>query len=208
MSTADNFLRHSTSQASAPAPTRTSTIEDYIVDRSIARVKLHLGCGGVRWRDFINVDMNPALLDEVDSSRNGCVADVFADMRHLGLPDASVDEIFTSHTIDHFTRWDAVKMFHDWRRMLKPGGFLTIEAADFKRCVLWLFHPTPEKRRLARTQFYGNQWDEIEYETHRYVWSAKELKNTLLEIGFKSVAVNHRTLTHCPGRDMHVEAQK
>jgi predicted SAM-dependent methyltransferase len=187
---------------------RSPTLRDYVAGRSISRVKLHLGCGGVRWRDFINVDLNPALIDERDNSRDGCVADVFADMRDLGLPDDSVDEIFTSHTIDHFTRWNAVKMFSDWHRMLKPGGLLTIEVADFVRCVLWLFHPIREKRRLARTQFYGNQWDEIEYETHRYVWSSRELKIALLDIGFTSVAIHHRTLTHYPGRDMHVEARK
>ena len=208
MSTVDDLSRGSTPQAISTATPTEKPLEKYIADRSISTIKLHLGCGGVRWGDFINIDMNPASVNEVDSSRNGCVADVFADMRCLGLPDESVDEIFTSHGIDHFTRWNGIKMFSDWHRMLKPGGLLTIEAADFVRCVLWLFHPMRGKRRLARTQFYGNQWDEIEYETHRYVWSASEIKKVLLEIGFAPVAVHHRTLTHYPGRDMHVEARK
>ena len=68
------------------------------------------------------------------------------------MPDDSVDEIFTSHTIDHFTRWQAIDMFKDWHRILRPNGLLTIEVADFWRCVLWLFHFKREKRRLARTQ--------------------------------------------------------
>jgi predicted SAM-dependent methyltransferase len=184
------------------------TLAKYITDRSMASVRLHLGCGGVRWRDFINVDMNPHDPERPDSSRSGCVADVFADMRDLGLPSNTIDEIFTSHTIDHFTRWEGAKMLRDWYRMLKPNGLVTLEAADFRRCVLWLFHPRREMRRVARTQFYGNQWDEIEYETHRYLWSSKELKNVLLDIGFNSVMIHHRTLTHHPGRDMHVEARK
>jgi predicted SAM-dependent methyltransferase len=184
------------------------TLAEHIATRSIGHVKLHLGCGGVRWRDFINVDMNAHDPERKDSSRNGCVADVFADMRQLGLSDNTIDEIFTSHTIDHFTRWEAARMFGDWYRMLKPNGLLTLEAADFRRCVLWLFHPRREMRRVARTQFYGNQWDEIEYETHRYVWSSREIKNVLLDIGFASVLIHHRTLTHYPGRDMHVEARK
>jgi hypothetical protein len=49
--------------------------------------------------------------------------------------------------------------------------------------VLWLFHPLPQHRQVARNQFYGNQWDELDYETHR-------------------------TLTHYPGRDMRVTAIK
>jgi hypothetical protein len=91
---------------------------------------------------------------------------------------------------------------------LKPGGLLTIEVADFWRCVFWLFHPSRRRRELARTQFYGNQWNEIDYETHRYLWSARELEDVLKDAGFKSVVVHHRTLTHHPGRDMHVEARK
>jgi predicted SAM-dependent methyltransferase len=181
---------------------------EYLAARPNNAVKLHLGCGGERWRDFINVDMNPHSPDRADSSRSGCVADVFADMRNLGLPDNTIDEIFTVHTIDHFTRWEAVKMFRDWHRMLKPGGLLTIEVADFTRCVWWLFHPSEKKRRLALTQFYGNQWDEIEYETHRYGWSARELKSVLKETGFITVKINHKTLTHYRGRDMHVESIK
>ena len=186
---------------------RASTLKAYIDETAAKTVKLHLGCGGVRWKNFINIDLNN---DDgrADSSRNGCVADVMADMRDLGLTDDSIDEIFTSHTIDHFTRWVAIDMFRDWYRMLKPGGLVVIEVADFSRCVLWLFHPRREKRRLAKSQFYGNQWDRIDFETHRYVWSARELVAVLRDVGFQDVRYSHSTLTHHPGRDMRVEAYK
>lgn len=195
------------SQAESVGETARTLIK-YVHGRHGDPVKLHLGCGGMRWKDFINVDLHPHDPDKMDSSRSGCIADAFADMRELGLPDASVDEMFTSHTIDHFTKWVALEMFRDWHRMLKPGGKLVIEVADFNRCVLWLFHPSPTKRKLARDQFYGNQWDRIDYETHRYVWSAGELRRALLETGFREVEVSHRTETHYPGRDMRVTAVK
>src|ERR1700730_16836996 len=102
------------------------SLDEYIEARPEKPVKLHLGCGGERWQDFINVDMNPHVPGKEDSSRSGCVADVFADMRNLGLPDDAFDEIFTVHTIDHFTRWEAIRMFRDWHRMLKPDGLLTV----------------------------------------------------------------------------------
>ena len=180
---------------------------DYVQGRE-GPLKLHLGCGGERWRDFVNVDFYPLEEGKTDSSRSGFVADAFADMRRLGLPDASVDEMFTAHTVDHFTRWEALVMFRDWLRILKPGGKLVIEAADFRRCVLWLFHPSRRKRQLARDQFYGNQWDELDYQTHRYVWSAGELADALRKTGFSQVSWHHRTLTHHPGRDMQMTAVK
>jgi hypothetical protein len=87
------------------------TLKEYIGSRPAESVKLHLACGGERWRDFVNVDMNPHDPARQDSSRNGCVAEVYADMRALNLPNDSIDEIFTAHTIDHFPRWEAIKMF-------------------------------------------------------------------------------------------------
>jgi predicted SAM-dependent methyltransferase len=184
-------------------------LQAYIQARGDLPVQLHLGCGGMRWKDFINVDLNPDDPNRRDSSRSGCVADVFADMRDLGLPDNSVEAIFTSHTIDHFSRWVAVDMLSDWHRMLRPGGTLTIEAADLFRCILWLFHPSKRKRWLGKSQLYGNQWDRIDYETHRYVWSGRELKRALREeIGFREVTISHRTETHVPGRDMRAVARK
>ncbi len=184
------------------------TLKEYIEESRPGKVKLHLGCGGMRWQDFINVDLYPYDTSVQDRSRSGCEADVFADMRALGLADNSIDEIFTSHTIDHFTRWDAVDMLKDWHRMLKPEGILIIEVADFVRCILWLFHPRRKKRRLAMSQFYGNQLDRIEFETHRYVWSARELLGVLREIGFRKVLCNHKPLTHYPGRDMRIVVKK
>lgn len=171
-------------------------------------VRLHLGCGGRSWQDFINVDLYPYDPNVPDTSRSGCVADHFADMRCLGLPDNSIDEIFTAHTLEHFTRWDAVDMLADWFRMMKPKARLILETPDFTRCLLWLLHPLKRKRDAALRMFYGNQWNRIDFETHRYVWSARELTKVLRETGFSKVRVSHRTWTHYQGRDMRITAIK
>lgn len=184
------------------------TLREYLRQHAPTAVKLHLGCGGIRWRDFINVDLHPSDPGVQDTSRSGCVADAIGDIRQLGLPDESVDEIFSAHTIEHFVRWEAVAMLADWQRMLRRGGRLVLETPDFWRCVLWLWHPLGRRRQAARSQFYGNQWDRLEYETHRYVWSASELKRVLRDTGFSRVNLTHRTETHYPGRDMRLEAVK
>lgn len=184
------------------------TIEDYISKNDCQPIKLHLGCGGVRWKDFINVDLHLFDSEINDTSRSGCVADAFADIRDLNLDDNLVDEIFLSHVFEHFTRWQGEDMLTDWFRILKPGGLLVIETPDFWRCVLWLFHPKSEKRHLGRTQFYGNQWDRLEYETHRYLWSSREIKTACKMAGFEPIVLSHRTETHHSGRDMRVVATK
>ena len=199
--TTDNTASDTTLGGEPTARTiQTPTLADHIADRSIASVKLHLGCGGVSWRDFINVDLNPAWANQPDSARGGCVAGC--------LP--------TCGTVDHrMARW----MRYSPRTLLiiSPAGMplrcsriaqnqqlrlskvRSVSAFDTNHAALWPFHPIIAKRRLARTQGYGDQWDDLEYETHRYVWRAKELKSTLFEIGFTWISVNHRTLTDCFG---------
>lgn len=170
-------------------------------------VRLHLGCGGVRLDGYINVDLHPHDPSIPDDSRSGCAADVYADMRQLELADATVDQIFTVHTLEHFTRWEASDMLRQFRRILKPGGALVVETPDFWRCFAWLLHPRHHRRVQARRQFYGNQWDRLDYETHRYVWSAGELRRELLAAGFRRVNIHHRTQFHVPGRDMRAQAR-
>jgi predicted SAM-dependent methyltransferase len=184
------------------------SLEDYISKNNCKNIKLHLGCGGVKWKDFINVDLYAFDHKISDTSRSGCAADAFADIRDLKLVDNSIDEIFSSHVFEHFTRWQADDMLASWFRILKPGGLVVIETPDFWRCVLWLFHPMRQKRRLGKAQFYGNQWDRLEYETHRYLWSSGEIVEACKHAGFRDIFLTHRTETHHPGRDMRIEATK
>lgn len=184
------------------------TLPSYLDARAEGPVKLHLGCGGMRWHDFINVDLYPSDPGVEDSSRDGCIADAYQDIRALGVQGGSVDEIFSAHVIEHFPRWEAIDVLRHWHDVLRPGGQLVIETPDFRKCVLWLLHPKRAKRELARSQFYGNQWDRIDYETHRYVWTLAEMQQTLRDCGFSRVRGDHRAQTHHAGRDMRVVAEK
>jgi hypothetical protein len=58
------------------------------------------------------------------------------------------------------------------------------------------------------TQFYGNQWDRLDYETHRYVWTKKEMALELDKIGFEIVSLDNQAKFHVPERDMRVIARK
>lgn len=194
---------HTPLHLTIPSPTLAEYLQNHV-----GAVKLNLGCGGKRWQDFINVDLYPAAADEEDSSRSGCKADCFADVRQLPIGAGVADEIFATHVVEHFTRWAAIDLMREWHRVLKPGGKVIVEMPDFVRCVLWLMHPLKRKREMGKNQFYGNQWNKIEYETHRYLWSAREFAKVLREIGFTKVTYHHRPWTHQRGRDMHVEAVK
>jgi len=177
-------------------------------DKNLQSIRLHLGCGGILLSDYINIDYYRQDVPHEDSSRLSDLADLYLDIRAMELPDSSIDEFFHSHVLEHFHRWEALVLFEKWFRALKSGGQLIIETPDFWRCVLYLFHPSGEKRSRARRMFYGNQWDGLEYEAHRYLWDSREIISTLTQTGFGNVQVSHSTLTHHQGRDMRVVATK
>ena len=85
-------------------------------------VLVNLGCGS-RWRtDWINIDFH------------GDNNNVFAHnlRKGLPLPDASVDCIYSSHCIEHFTPHDAEKFLRECVRVLKPSGLLRIAVPDLE----------------------------------------------------------------------------
>ena len=52
---------------------------------------------------------------------------------------------------------------------------------------------------MGFTQFYGNQWSKLDYETHRYVWTKGEFKAVLEEIGFSVEVITTTFLRTKPG---------
>src|SRR5262245_26247293 len=104
---------------------------------------LHLGCGAVAPDGWINVDYAlGARLRKIPGFR--------AVSRTLGLfavdwsprivvhdlrtrfpwPDASVDAVYTSHTLEHFTREAGGRFIAEIHRVLKPAGRVRIVVPD------------------------------------------------------------------------------
>ncbi len=88
-------------------------------------MKLNLGCN-TRIRDgYINIDKDKYLgvdetMDISDLSR---------------YPDDSVEEIYASHILEHFSHKRTLDILKEWNRVLIPGGMLKISVPDFGRAV-------------------------------------------------------------------------
>lgn len=191
-----------------------SKIKQYIEQNHLSEVKLHLGCGGQNLPGWINIDDYD--FQENDTSRSGSAYDIKMDIRDLDVEDESVDAILSVHVVEHFVRWDAIRMFEHWHKKLRVGGLLFTEMPDLDRCIQIYLQgdhapkiDTPlGKINIGRTQFFGNQWSELDYETHRYVWTLSEFSEVLTHLGFQVVEANHDAKFHVKGRDMFVVAQK
>ena len=189
-------------------------ISEYAANHNLAQVKLNLGCGGRPLKGWINIDNFD--YEKNDSSRSGSAYDIKMDIRELACANESVDEILLVHVLEHFVRWETVKMIGHYFTKLKPGGSLIVEMPDLDKCIeLYLkgkkapHMKTPiGPRNMGHTQFHGNQWDELDYETHRYVWTAAEFVDTLKDLGFEISHSSWDAKFHQKGRDMFVIARK
>lgn len=186
---------------------------EYAAEKGYQELKLHFGCGGENLEGYINIDYYKPEGD--DTSRTGFEPDLVLDMRTVELADESVDEILTVHTMEHFVRWEAVELVGKFHRWLKPGGRLVTEMPDLDRCIHFYLNKLGQLQKTPLgelncgfTQFFGNQWNRHDYETHRYVWTAREFEQVLKEAGFSEVVVGYDARYHMPERDMFVEAVK
>ena len=87
-------------------------------------LRLHLGCG-----DFLlphgdgwyNIDQRGGPgVDRVDN---------IGMLRRF--PAGCADVIYCSHALDHFSRWEYVRVLERWHEILRPNGELWISTIDF-----------------------------------------------------------------------------
>ncbi len=189
-------------------------INQYSKEKNFTEINLNLGCGGRTLDGWINIDNFD--YEKNDSSRSGSNYDLKMDIRELDCDDHTVHNILLVHVIEHFVRWESIKMFQHYYSKLITGGSLILEMPDLDKCIEWYLKgknaphiQTPNGiMNMGLTQFYGNQWDELDYETHRYVWRLDEVCIELNRIGFSIDHASWDAKFHQKNRDMFIIAKK
>ncbi len=114
-----------------------------------APLRLHLGCGPYTVEGWENVDKSPSILLAHTPRlrrvlrRAGVISDfqaagfptdiVYADVaRRLPYPDASAGFIYSSHLVEHLSRWQAVRFARECARVLAPGGLMRVCTPDLR----------------------------------------------------------------------------
>ncbi len=189
--------------------------EGYVAAQKFAGLRplrLHLGCGTVRFAEWVNVDMDGD-------------PDLRLDLRYgLPFPDACVDAIHSEHMLEHLSQADGRLLMSEAHRVLKPGGVVRIGVPDLAEIVrrydsadwrdqAWIADPnfdwidTPVA--LINVAFRG--WE------HQYLYDEGELRRRLLAAGFtgvervewgKSAHPEFAGLETRPETDLIVEAVK
>ena len=86
---------------------------------------VNLGCGNKYHKDWINLDFK---------SNNEDVKE-FNLLQKLPFEDNSVDVVYSSHVLEHFTKCEAPKFLEECYRILKPKGIIRVIVPDLEQLM-------------------------------------------------------------------------
>lgn len=155
--------------------------------------KLHLGCGGKRLANFLNVDF-----------RATEATDITHDCANLNIfPTESFSTVYSSAFFEHLYRGQREKCLQEVWRVLKPKGTLVfVNIPNFKRVALAYLNNEPgligEKFDLYHVyrfthgdpEQFPDWWLQ---QLHKSLFDEKVIEELLIEAGFKSFCI----FSHC-----------
>ncbi|MFT7485916.1 MAG: hypothetical protein ACI9F9_001768 [Candidatus Paceibacteria bacterium] len=144
-----------------------------------ALLQLHLGCGTAHRQGWINVDVN---------SKVG--PDLVASAESLPMLDPdSCSAIESCHLFEYLTLKQAREALREWRRLLVPGGELSLVLPNLAR-GFELIGTQIEDRDIGLCSIFGhtNTADELgDSPTHKWGWTPESLTLELRAAGFENV---------------------
>lgn len=152
-------------------------------------IKLHLGCGGVKKEGYINIDVKKTPATDL----------VWNLTKKLPFENNSVDMIECYHLLEHLPVClmaninpsygkkyeDIIRLLKEWRRVLKPGGKLVIEAPDFERIIEEYQKAEDEKKEEFLPYIFGGFRNKNIYDIHRWGVGRYRLAYIFQEAGFQ-----------------------
>lgn len=145
-------------------------------------MKLHIGCGEKVLKisggdNKIEVYKNVDLLDlpHIDYRTS-------ADNLYM-IEDNTIEEIYACHVLEHFGRYDSIKVINEWYRVLKHNGILRIAVPNFESIVKVYSQGMDIEKIMGL--LYGGQ--NYKYNFHYQTFDFNRLKKLLHASNFKNI---------------------
>lgn len=114
--------------------------------------------------------------------------DVKAPMWALPFKDGTIEDIWSSHALEHAPQAKVPETLKEWHRVLKPGGRVIVSVPNFDYVAkYWLTGPD---RAWAEAMVFGLQRDEGDF--HRCAFTNQILRADLEGAGFEVKRVELR----------------
>ena len=137
-------------------------------------INLHVGCGSINHPKFINIDGLPAphihYIRPIDNL--------------APFKDKSVDLIYGSHCLEHFSHRLVSQVLHEWFRVLKEGGILRLSVPDFD-LLIDKYKANENDVNSIMGALMGGQ--DYKYNFHMIIFNQSSLELLLKKTGFKEV---------------------
>ena len=178
-------------------PVRDSIMEDIHDIFKQGEINLNLGCGKNKLDGAINCDLyDPG-------------ADKKLDARDLSeYKDGSVNSIYASQLLEHFTEQEGIDALKEWYRVLKFGGHVFLSIPDMEEIIevatTWDIRK-PEIWKAMMKFIYG--WQTNEGDVHKWGFCCDSLLDLIRKSGFKMKRI-YRGYPRRPTPSLMVVAQK
>lgn len=121
----------------------------------------------------------------------------------LSYPDSSVEEIYASHVLEHFSHRDVASVLADWVRSLKPGGVLKVAVPNFDRIVDWYKQDREDLPLLG--YLMGGQTNENDF--HKAIFNEAGLRDDLEAAGLVNVRPWVSQYTDCASLEVSLNLE-
>lgn len=176
-------IDHRTRAAAVVSGDTTAVVTPKILPKAAEKIKaqggkirLNLGSGNLSVEGYLSVD-----------ARELSNVDVVADISKLPYEQGSVDEIFSAHLIEHFTRQRMEKeLLPYWKSLLKTGGVFRVIFPDLE-AMLQAYEAGEMDFNLLATLIMGGQDYQLDY--HYAVYSPQLVVAMLQNAGFHDIQI-------------------
>lgn len=179
------------------AQERDSIMDDIYAIFAQGEINLNLGCGKMKLDNVINCDLyDPE-------------ADKKLDAKDLSeFTDGSVNAIYASQLLEHFTYDESIRLMKEWHRALKEGGHIIIGVPDMEE-ILEVASTWDLRQEAVWTAMmkYIYGWQTNEGDIHKWGYCAESLMAFVKKMGFKMRRI-YRGYPRRPSPTMMVIAQK
>jgi Uncharacterized protein conserved in bacteria len=167
----------------------------------MTEVRLNLGSGDDRRPGYLSVDLRPEC------------SDVVADVRRLPFRSGSVDGLLALDNLEHHPAALTQSVLTEWRRVLCPGGILTVRVPNLYQLARALVARTeaqqwPAVAVLVRNIYGGHRWGpDGALDAHHTGWVPETLYQELGTAGFEVLSDDGALNNTVTARDVRYDSR-